>query len=258
MGIENRESHRDEELPQIGDARDGRIGQSLGQRQRIGALDVGEHRHAGRGDGQCQKRQLVHDDAPRKRRRPRGCRFLRTPASGVGVRRNRPKGQKSSSNSSGGSVTSIGLAIRPKPNKSDHGEITPQRLRMPDILAIGPQREHKKQPAEHVAPLGHPGDRLDMQGMKGEQCRHQRAGPKPCGHPPQDQKQRHRRSSVQQEVGQVVSGRIQAIELAVEHVGKHRERIPLAQRTVGESPGNSRQRKAARDVRLVVDEVPSS
>src|ERR1700677_1995581 len=51
----------------------------------------------------------------------------------------------------------------------------------------------------------------------------------------------------------MVPGGMQAVELAVEHVGKHRQRIPLTCRAVGESPGNSRPRKAPRDVRLVVD-----
>ncbi len=42
---------------------------------------------------------------------------------------------------------------------------------------VGREGEHEKQPAEHVAPFGDPGDRLDAQGMQGEQGRHQRARP---------------------------------------------------------------------------------
>ena len=80
-------------------------------------------------------------------------------------------------------------------------------------------------------------------------CRHRSLG----GHSPQDQKQRHRRSGVQQQIGQVVPGRIQAKELAVEHVREHRQRIPLAHRPVGECPDDSRPGQASRDVRLVKD-----
>ena len=39
---------------------------------------------------------------------------------------------------------------------------------MAHVAEIGPEREHEKQPAEHVAPLGHPGHRLDVLRMNGK------------------------------------------------------------------------------------------
>ncbi len=73
------------------------------------------------------------------------------------------------------------------------------------------------------------------------------------GHSPQNQKQRRRRHGVQQHIGQMVAGRIQAIQLAVEHVGEHRQRTPIAHRPTAERPGNARPRQPARDVRIVED-----
>ena len=64
--------------------------------------------------------------------------------------------------------------------------------------------------------------------MDGEHGRHEGAGPETAGHPPQDQEQQDRRGGVQQDVGQVVSAGVQAVELAVQHVGEPGQRMPVA------------------------------
>ena len=112
------------------------------------------------------------------------------------------------------------LGHQPQGKKRRHPKITEQRKGPPHIADVGPEREHEKQPAEHVLPLGHPGHRFGPQGMDGKHGRHEGAGPQPAGHPPQHQKQEDRRRGVQHHVGQMVSpGLLQAVKLAVQHVG---------------------------------------
>ena len=262
MRIENRESHRNEELAQIGHAGNGRVGQSLGQRQSdrgavpwVSIGQAGRRRGPGPRAAACPERRAKESPpCAIGRRLSAGCRMR--PSDGG--RPKPPQGPKIEQQQQRWNRHQHRLGHQTQGEQTDHGEITPERSRMADIFAIGPQGEHEEQPAEHVAPLGHPGDRLDVQGMQGrtmpppahwaKALRSFATGPKTASPS----------SRVQQDVGQVVSGRMQAIELAVEHVGKHRERIPLAQRTIGESPDNSRPREAARDVRLVEDERSSS
>ena len=87
--------------------------------------------------------------------------------------------------------------------------------------------------------------------MNGKDRRHPGAGPKIAGHSQQNQKQKHRGRRVQQHVGQKVSGRIQAVELAVQHVGDTRQRAPLAQRAIGQRPPKSGKRQSGSNVRIL-------
>ena len=52
----------------------------------------------------------------------------------------------------------------------------------------------------------------------------------------------------------MVAGRIQAVELTIQHVGEGREGIPITIRPVGQSPPKPGQRQAGGDVRICVHE----
>ena len=54
-----------------------------------------------------------------------------------------------------------------------------------------------------------------------------RAGAAPAGHPAEQGKEQQRVAGVQEEAGQVVPGGLQAEELAVQHVGEPRHRMPV-------------------------------
>ena len=110
-----------------------------------------------------------------------------------------------------------------------HEQIAPERPAVTYVAEIGAEREHEKQSAQHVAPLGDPGHLLDVLRMDGKDRGHEGAGPKLVGHAPQNEKQRDRRSGVEQHIGEMMSPGIQSKELAIEHVRQRGQRIPLAE-----------------------------
>ena len=64
--------------------------------------------------------------------------------------------------------------------------------------------------------------------MNGEDRRHPRAGPDCPSHALQRQEQENRRDGVEEHVGQMMAGGLQAIELAVEHVREPGQRVPVS------------------------------
>ena len=137
--------------------------------------------------------------------------------------------------------------------KHRHQQIARQRPAVAHIAEIGPQREHEKQSAQHVFPLGHPGHRLDVLRMDGEDRGDEGAGPKLAGHSPQNEKQRDRRGGVEQHIGQMMPPGVQAEELAIEHVRQRGQRIPLAVGPVGEGPPDAVAGQARGDMGVSVD-----
>ena len=103
----------------------------------------------------------------------------------------RASGQQSSSRSTSGSDTNIGLAIRPKANSTSTSADNEAREGVPGIAPIGAEGEHEEQSAQDVLPFRHPSHRFDAQWMDGEYGRHEGGRPAVAGHSPQDQ-EKHR------------------------------------------------------------------
>ena len=74
----------------------------------------------------------------------------------------------------------------------------------PDVVRVADEGQHPEEAAQHVLPLRHPGDRLDVQRVDPEQERDQGARPACAGHPPHGDEQQERAQRVQREIGQVV------------------------------------------------------
>ena len=122
---------------------------------------------------------------------------------------------------------------------------------------VGPQRQQEEQAAEHVFPLGDPGDRLGPQGMEPEEDGHQQARPQRGSHPPQGQEEHEHVDGVDQDVREVVApGMLQAFraeDLAVEHVREPGQRMPVVVFQAREGPGDRIPGQALGDVLVVVD-----
>ena len=71
--------------------------------------------------------------------------------------------------------------------------------------------------------------------MDGKQGSHKRARPKRSRHL-SEHKKRERSESMQDEICPVMPARIQAIEVAVCHVGDHGQRMPVTGHLVGQGP----------------------
>ena len=69
--------------------------------------------------------------------------------------------------------------------------------------------------------------------------RHKRAAPqKPC-HPPQDQEKQDHRRCVEQDIGKMMAAGVQSVKLAVQHMGKPGQRVPVEAVDMGKRPAKS-------------------
>ena len=75
--------------------------------------------------------------------------------------------------------------------------------------------------------------------MQTKECGDEGAWPDRASHSSQHQKQEHGIEDVQQDVRQMVPAGAQPEELAVEHVGKPRERMPIVRVVGGERPNDA-------------------
>ena len=118
---------------------------------------------------------------------------------------------------------------QPQGQRHEHRRVA-EDGRPPDIAAVGQEGEHEEQRAEDVLAFRDPGDRFNVQGMQPEQRSHQGASPEGPRHQPQRDEQQDRVGRVQCDVDRMVPARpvLDAEEVAVEHVGKHRHRMPVA------------------------------
>ena len=115
------------------------------------------------------------------------------------------------------------------------------------IARVRPERQHEKQPAEHILAFRHPRHRFHPQRMYRKHRRHKRAAPQKPRHPPQNQKKQDRCCRVEEDIGQMMPAGIQSIQLAVQHVGQHRQRMPVGHHDMGEGPLDSFQAQPAGD-----------
>src|ERR1041384_2600331 len=95
------------------------------------------------------------------------------------------------------------------------------------MARVGAEHEEKKEGAEDIFALGNPGDRLDMQGMKGEQGRHKCTRPLSTGHSPQSQEQKNRVGNTNQNADEVVACCFIPKELPMEHVRQPSQWVPI-------------------------------
>ena len=82
--------------------------------------------------------------------------------------------------------------------------------------------------------------------------RDKRASPKGAGHLPQNQKKCDHRRGVEKDIGEMMSGGIQSVKLAVQHVGKPGQRMPVVGMNAGESPNYPLQRQTPGNLRVFI------
>ena len=87
--------------------------------------------------------------------------------------------------------------------------------------------------------------------MNGKHRRDKRTAPKRAGHLPQNQKKRDDRRGVEEDIGEVMSAGIQSVKLAVQHVGKPSQWMPVGRVKAGEGPGDSLEGQTLRNHRIL-------
>ena len=134
------------------------------------------------------------------------------------------------------------------------------------VRRISRKREQEEERAQHILPLGDPGHGLDVQRVERKQRRDDSAAPQGAGHIPEQDVQQEGIRDMEEQVRQVMAGWPQPIELAVEHVRKHRDRMPIARDLAVPDPGKALRAQARLDIRIrrdvigvvIADEVMAS
>ena len=84
--------------------------------------------------------------------------------------------------------------------------------------------------------------------------RHKRAPPPRAGHVPQHQKQEDHRRRVQQNIRQMMAAGIEdAVELAVQHMRQHRQRMPVRRDAVRENPAEATPAQSMNNPGIFID-----
>ena len=208
MRIKGRQIDGIKRLAQVGGIRNQGIGQACRQRQVVGGIGrpdrrVRRQRNPAAHRRQGHERDLFHHQPPAPRASDRTT--SRDATGGLVADRLAETGRAANSRAAAAERNRDEHRLGHQAQRKESGDRQIARQRGPlGVAAHRPEREHEKQPAQHVPSLGHPGHRFDMQRMNGKDRRHPGAGPKIAGHPQQDQEQQHRRRRVQQHVGQIV------------------------------------------------------
>ncbi len=121
------------------------------------------------------------------------------------------------------------------------------------IPTVGPEGREEEEGAEDVFAFSDPGYRLNIDGMKGEQRGHEQAGPKTTGGVHQQQEKEDGIRGVNQEAGEVVSGRILMEKLVVKRMRQPGERMPVSLLGSGHGPSDGVPVQALVDVRVLGD-----
>src|SRR4030095_1011589 len=89
--------------------------------------------------------------------------------------------------------------------------------------------------------------------MNGKQRRDKSALPQTAGHFSQREKQQSGGDGVQQHVSQMMSSRLQTVQLTVQHVRHDSERMPVTAHSVRKGPNHALWRKPRGNLRILID-----
>ena len=129
----------------------------------------------------------------------------------------------------------------------------PSRGRLLPVACVGQEHPEEEHAAQHILALGDPGHRLDPQRVNREDERHEGAAPPHPGQRRQCSIAEQRRQGVQEHADQVMLARVQAEDLAVQHVRKPGERVPVGRVGLGEGPDDAVGAEAVAYARVLGD-----
>ena len=122
------------------------------------------------------------------------------------------------------------------------------------VAHVSPQRQQSEQRAQDVLPLRNPGHRFHRQRVPAEQARDYEARPAPARDPQQQCEEKAGIGDVQQQVGHMMAPRPQTVQLAIQHVGEQRHRMPIGGFSLPQRPAETGPRNPSLDV-LVLGHV---
>jgi hypothetical protein len=111
--------------------------------------------------------------------------------------------------------------------KKENGKNQSPWLSSLGVCDVGIKRSQAKKHAEHIFPLGDPGDRLYVQRMDRKKSGDGRAGQHLPRHPGESRKHEQHVGRVQQHVGEVIAARPQTIDRRVQHQRDPGQRKPV-------------------------------
>ena len=124
---------------------------------------------------------------------------------------------------------------------------------MLDVRNIRDHGEHPEESGENVLSLGHPGNRLHVKWVQGEESGDKGALPEGFRHAVKDEKEQERAGEVEQKIGEMMPSGLQPEELHVYHVGDPGQGVPVRGLAGRECPGDPLHGEAALHVPVVGD-----
>jgi len=121
------------------------------------------------------------------------------------------------------------------------------------VIVIGQKGAHPEKGAQNVFPFADPDHRFDSQWMKGKQKGDKSASPHRPGHEPEHPIKEQAVSHVEEYVGQMVAGRIEAIELVIAQEREPGNRHPEPCGNVGERPADAAPAQPRLNIRVLRD-----
>ncbi len=113
-----------------------------------------------------------------------------------------------------------------------------------NIAQVGAHRQQPKEGAQDVFALRDPRHRFHVGGMPGKERRHHGARPNRSGHRPQNSKKQQRVGQMEKQAREMMAGRQQAVQPAIQHVRKPGERMPVHGPTRGQRPSHAFRRQS--------------
>jgi hypothetical protein len=120
-------------------------------------------------------------------------------------------------------------------------------FRLPAVCRIHPDGEESEAGAKDIFAFGNPGNGFNVDGVQSEEGGNKGAAPVRAGHLLEQAKEQQRVEGVEKKIGGMVSGGVEAVELAIEHVGEPGQRMPVAGVAGGKSPTPALQAETALD-----------
>jgi hypothetical protein len=146
----------------------------------------------------------------------------------------------------------MGFDISPKAKSIANEKISKCRGRS-RIARICGQRQCEEHGTQDIFSLSYPRDRLNVQRVNGKERGHEGALPKRTGHLLEHQKGQQHRDCMKYDVGEVMAARVQSIQLAIKHVRKRGERVPVPRMSMRECGDYPFSGKSSYDDRIFID-----
>lgn len=123
------------------------------------------------------------------------------------------------------------------------------------VTQVGSQGQQKEKGAQHVFPLGSPGDGFNVQRVPGEERSDESAAPPGSREPVQEQKEQQRIGYMKEDIGHMMTSGIQPVDFTIYHMRNPGDGVPVAGVGGSEGPGDTLPSQPVLNVQVLRDVI---